>query len=269
MAFEKKTIDLGAGTIPYFVGGPSGRDEGRPLVYFHPGGGVIFTKVVEQLAEKFQVFAPVFPGFDGTPLLDGVSSIRALAEMCAEFVDKTVGTDDKVDVVGHSFGGWVACWYAALHGDRVDQLVLECPAGFRQPGEGGLSDDPDERLRQLYRYPEKAPPETRTPEEQAGNGAAIGHYYQGQGTGYDEELLGKLKNLDCLTLIVHGTLDTVIPASTARLLKETIPGAYLTFVYDAAHSVEVDQPERMMRVVDAFLQRAEGFLVNWGDEEAA
>jgi hypothetical protein len=32
-------------------------------------------------------------------------------------------------------------------------------------------------------------------------------------------------------------------------------------VWDAAHSIEVDQPERMSAVVESFLERSEAFVV--------
>jgi hypothetical protein len=35
-------------------------------------------------------------------------------------------------------------------------------------------------------------------------------------------------------------------------------------VWDAAHAIEVDQPERMLAVLGSFLERSEGFMVNWG-----
>ena len=262
MTFQKKEIALPQGTIPYYEAG-----QGRPVIYFHPGGGVILTKFHEELAKSYKVYAPVFPGFDGTPLLDGVKTIRDIAGLCAAFIEEVTG-DVKVDAIGHSFGGWVACHYAALAGDKLDQLVLECPAGFRKEGEGGLSTDPEQRQRQLYKYPEKAPKDKRTPAQHEGNIKAIGHYYQNTGTGYDAKLLEQLKGLAALTLIVHGTLDTVIPAATAQRLKDAIPRAYLMYIYDAAHSVEVDQPERMMRAVGPFLERGEAFIVNWDDAAA-
>jgi len=49
-----------------------------------------------------------------------------------------------------------------------------------------------------------------------------------------------------------------------QLLKSRLPRSYLVYVWDAAHAIEVDQPERMLSLVEGFLQRSEGFMVNWG-----
>ena len=52
--------------------------------------------------------------------------------------------------------------------------------------------------------------------------------------------------------------------NSVQLLKSRLPHAYLVYIWDAAHSIEVDQPERMLAVLTSFLQRSEGFMVNWG-----
>jgi pimeloyl-ACP methyl ester carboxylesterase len=80
----------------------------------------------------------------------------------------------------------------------------------------------------------------------------------------DEELLARIPSIDKLTLILHGTADRMIPKESVQLLKSRLPHAYLVYIWDAAHAIEVDQPERMLAVLMSFLQRSEGFMVNWG-----
>jgi hypothetical protein len=50
-------------------------------------------------------------------------------------------------------------------------------------------------------------------------------------------------------------------------LKAKIPTSHLIYVYDAAHAIEVDQPERFLTLVGDFLARGQGFLVNAGTGE--
>jgi pimeloyl-ACP methyl ester carboxylesterase len=254
MNFVEKSVKLATGTLPYRVGG-----SGPAVVYLHSAGGPRISEPIEKLAEKYTIYMPTFPGFDGTPTHDGVTSKRQLAELVSEFIDKEV--KDKVDVIGHSFGGWVGCWLAARHSDKLDALILECPAGFVPEGKGGLSSDPEVLRRQLYAHPERVPPETKPMEHVQGNRKMLGHYSGDGGKPTDETLVAELPKISCLTLILAGNVDGVIPPESGRLLKQRIPRSFLIYVHDAAHNVEIDQPKQFLRVVSDFLQWGEGFLV--------
>jgi len=54
------------------------------------------------------------------------------------------------------------------------------------------------------------------------------------------------------TLLVYGTLGSIVPVETYRILKEKIPRLFLHYVYDAAHTIKVDQPERLAGLVSDF-----------------
>ncbi len=91
---------------------------------------------------------------------------------------------------------------------------------------------------------------------------AFGRY--NGGVMVDEQLLTRLSEVKPRTLIVMAPKDELIPATTGHVLKEKIPLSHLTYMYDAAHGIENDQPERMLRLVTSFLERGEAFIVNTG-----
>src|SRR5262249_17024668 len=126
--------------------------------------------------------------------------------------------------------------------DLVDHLVLECPAGFRTKGHGGRPSSPEELRKLLFLHPEKVPPEEKPAEVEAANRRMLAHYAYSPDT--DEELLARLPSIDKLTLILHGTADRMIPKESVQLLKSRLPHAFLVYIWDAAHAIEVDQPER-------------------------
>jgi len=252
---QPSRISLSSGELAYYAAG-----EGRPVVYLHPAGGVRWTKVQDELAGSFKPLVPIAPGFDGMPAHSSVRSMKALAGLVAEFIEKTVG--GPCDVIGCSFGGYLAAWLAAQRPDLVDHLVLECPAGFRPKGHGGRPSSPEELRKLLFLHPEKLPPEEKTAEMEAANRRMLSQYDYSPDT--DEELLARIPAIDKLTLILHGTADRMIPKESVQLLKGRLPHAYLVYIWDAAHAIEVDQPERMLAVLTSFLQRSEGFMVNWG-----
>ena len=259
MEFEQKTAKLDAGELRYRVAG-----EGSPLLYLHGASGWVRTRAQELLAESHRLFIPTQPGIDGGDYLDGVDSMTGLAALNAEFVRSEIG--DSCDVVGHSFGGWLAAWFAVTQGDLVGQLVLQCPAGIRPGGKGGLSDDPEELFRTLYVHPEKRLPDERAPEAAGDNRKRVRHYTGG--VPLDEELVARLGEIEALTLVLHGTAEEIIPIETCRILKENIGRAYISYMYDAAHNIEVDQPERFAGIVADFLARGEAFIVNQANDAA-
>jgi len=219
---------------------------------------VRWTRVLEGLAKSFALHVPVMPGFDGTSAHGAVKSMQGLAKLMGEFIDKVIG--DTSDVMGCSFGGCVALWLAAERPDRVDHLVLECPAVFRSKGPRPADAEALKKL--LFLHPEKLPPESKPAEQEVANRRMPPHYRAPDDP--DSELLAKAASIDKLTLILHGTADRMIPKESVQLLKSRLPRSYLVYVWDAAHAIEVDQPERMLSLVEGFLQRSEGFMVNWG-----
>lgn len=251
--FERMTARLPAGEIPYRVAG-----AGPPVLYLHAAGGARTTPGLALLARNRRIHMPIIPGFDDTPILPSVSTMRDIASLGAEFIETVIG--EPADVIGQSFGGWAAPWLALEHAGAVGLLVLECPAGFRPTGHPPPSRDPELRLRQMFAHPERRPPETRSDETLARNREML-HRYHGAET-RDDALIDRLGEIEALTLVLLGTKDGRMPRECVQLLKDRLPRAFLIYVYDAAHSIETDQPERFANLVGDFLHRGETFLVN-------
>jgi len=101
--------------------------EGMPVVFAHGWalGQHSYKAVLHRLAEQgCQVFAPALPGFGGTPGLPQRDfHLAGYAAWLEEFI-RAVGVQEKVVVVGHSFGGGVGIRLAFDHPDVVRSLVL-------------------------------------------------------------------------------------------------------------------------------------------------
>jgi pimeloyl-ACP methyl ester carboxylesterase len=48
-----------------------------------------------------------------------------------------------------------------------------------------------------------------------------------------------------------------------QLLKSRLRRAFLVYVWDAAHNIEVDQPGRVAALVQSFLERSDAFVVSY------
>jgi pimeloyl-ACP methyl ester carboxylesterase len=260
MEFARKDIKLASGNVTYFVAG-----SGQPLLYLHPAGGIAVSKPLEVLTERHMLYMPLTPGFDGTQPHPGVTAMEGLADLAAGFIDAVIGK--RCDVFGASFGGWEALWLAVKHGALVDHLVLGAPAGVPAGGKGGLPTDPAETRRKLFAYPDRAPPVTKPVEQLQGNRRMLDHY--GAASLADDKLPARVAEIKAPTLILMGTKDEIIPRETGQFLKAHIASSHLAYVYDAAHVVDSDQPERFLRIVGSFLERGDAYIVNWGSSAAS
>ena len=259
VTFTERDIALSAGTLRVREAG-----SGRALLHLHSAAGPRVSPVVEALSVRHRLICPVAPGMDGTAAIASVNSVIALADLYAELIQKEGGGD--CDVMGESFGGYVALWLAVRHPGLIDHLVLEGPAGVRVDGKGGWqAGDPATRQRLLYARPDRAPAETRSAETQAANRKTIDGYIKG--LAFDAALAARLGEIKARTLIVMGYKEEVIPVEAGHLLKAKIPQSHLTYIFGAAHAVEFDQPKLVGTLVADFLERGESFLVR--DPQAA
>jgi pimeloyl-ACP methyl ester carboxylesterase len=119
--------------VRVFRGGPDGSATPGsgvpPLVWLHPATGVgADDPVVAALAERFDVYAPLAPGFADIAELDDIRDVHELAMLYDDLLE-VLGLD-AVACAGHSFGGMVAAELAAHHPRRVARLVLVAPVGL-------------------------------------------------------------------------------------------------------------------------------------------
>ncbi len=209
-------VRLSSGELTYLSAG-----SGRPLLYLHPAGGVRRSKVLEGLAQSCALYVPVFPGFEGTPLHQGIDTRQALARLVAEFHASVVKT--RCDLMGWSFGGCVALWLALQRPELVERLVLECPAGIISI---------DQRIKRVNRV-------------------LLEHY--GAEDGKDEALVARVAQIGHAALILQGADDGTIPPASAELLSGLLRKASLVIIEGAGHDLEVDQPARVLAAAREFL----------------
>jgi pimeloyl-ACP methyl ester carboxylesterase len=97
--------------------------DGRPMVLLHGGlgSGEMFGPTLDRLAERHQVIVVDLQGHGRTADIDRPLDPRRMAEDIAALIDH-LGLDQP-DLVGYSFGGWVALHTAAKHPAKVGRLV--------------------------------------------------------------------------------------------------------------------------------------------------
>lgn len=118
------TIRPGIAPVHYFRGG-----SGEPLLYLHHIAGMQgWEPAMAELASRFDVIAPYHPGWGPSEGLDQVKTGLDLVVHSMDFLDHL--EIERVNVLGHSVGAWIAAEMAAIRPDRVKRLVLANPDGI-------------------------------------------------------------------------------------------------------------------------------------------
>jgi proline iminopeptidase len=190
---------------------------------------------------------------------------------------------ERLLLVGHSWGGMLAMAYAVAHPDRVDRLVLISSGGPTMEFGQWFGDNINARLRpedleaQSYWQAAAKTGVDRDKAALEGVKAIVPGYFfdRKKGLAYAMTIqegalhqdtsgllfadLGKqydlragLKKIDRPVLIVHGHQDP-IGDKTPEDIHALIPGSTLAYINKCGHFPWVEQPEEFRRIVGEFL----------------
>ncbi len=260
--------------------------SGEPIVVLHGGPGFDhrqFLPYIWELAERHKVIL-----FDqrGTGLSSG--PIDATSISIDSFIADIEGVREafgieKMNLLGHSWGGILAMHYGIRHPENLRSLILcSTAASFESFGEmretyeanrlpddaallqeiyssdGFQNGDPQavEEFWRVYFKPYFADQQLvskldlRFEENSIKNGNAVaGHILESIG---DFELHEDLKAIRCPTLVIHGDADPM-PFKYGEMIHESIDGSQLVIVEGVGHWLFVDGTETFTSSVLDFL----------------
>ena len=235
--------------------------DGPPLVWLHGVDGIQpGHPIVDALADRYSVVAPLAPGFDDLADVEDVDDVHDLAI----HYDDVLGALGLagVPMVGHSIGGMIAAELAAHFPQRVGRLVLLAPLGLWRD---------DEPVADMFavRFPElpdllfadRAVAERVLP----GTAAELDvetHVRRAQAMTTvakftwpipDNGLRRRLYRIAAPTLVVFGELDALVPASYADDFVAGISNARKVVIPGAGHMVPVERPAEVLAATLEFL----------------
>jgi proline iminopeptidase len=186
---------------------------------------------------------------------------------------------DRVAVLGDSYGGMIAMAYAAAHAEHVARLILSdsaapswkglvhlLPQVFPDREELGereakrLAADPEaaaqaglvNHMRMMF-YSTDLRDTYLAHMGDLGFVPAVGQAVQQATENLD--LTAKLAGFHFPALVVTGRYDMNVAPLTAWRMAHAIPGAQLVFFEKSGHLPAYEEPDKYLRILEAFLKR--------------
>jgi pimeloyl-ACP methyl ester carboxylesterase len=221
------------------------------------------------------------PGFGGSDSLGHAVSLDEAAKAVVDALD-AVGAE-RVDLVGHSMGGFLALHLAAAHSERVSSLTVICGAY------AGIVDVVNAPFRTLLQAPRttliylgltglartgrlgdallRASARTgvlrltmsglaahplRVPGSilqalAAGNRPRSFLYAQATGAGYDYRAVWS--GITVPVRAIFGAADALVSRRDAEVLSSALPGAEIVYLEEAGHLAPMEQPDEVLRLL--------------------
>jgi pimeloyl-ACP methyl ester carboxylesterase len=225
-----------------------------------PWGLRIDADFIERLGQNNTVYAPMHPGTTpGDPeAIHELADLYDLVVYYAELFDRLdIGS---VPVIGHSFGGMLACEIALASMSRVGQLVLIDPVGLWRddlPVRNWMVLPDAERRSTLFADPDGEAarrffslPDVDAQADFIWSQACTGKFVWPIP---DKGLKKRIHRITAPTLIVWGTHDRVIPSPYATEFANSIAGSRVELVDGAGHLAHLEQPDVVAGLVRRFL----------------
>jgi pimeloyl-ACP methyl ester carboxylesterase len=242
--------------------GPVPRGSERAIVFLH-GFHTLDpnARFLELLSRRASVLAPSHPGFGASPRPDGFETVYDLVHFYRAFLDGL--PDDKVTLIGASFGGWLAAEIAASCPHRLDRLVLVDALGIKL-GDRETPDildvfntHPDTVRRLSWHDPRRSAPDFDALSDEAltrhaRNWEAL-CLYGWEPYMYNPRLTRWLGRIGIPTLVLWGESDGVVKPAYGRAYASLIPGARFALIDGAGHHPELERPDALADRVFEFL----------------
>ncbi len=239
--------------------------SGPPLVYLHAAGGPIWDPFVEGLCGRYTVYAPHHPG-TGETARDSIYAVESLWDLLLIYEElfDALGLG-AVPVIGTSFGGMMACEFAAHRPERVSKMVLLDPVGLWRddaPVAPYMLMPPDKLVATLYKHLDSPPVQAalKMPDDPKQVAVITADLVWALGaTGKfvwpipDKGLKKRLHRVKAPTLIVWGEDDALISVVYAKEFAARIPGARVEIIEDCGHVPQVERLDVLEPLVRKFL----------------
>ena len=260
--------------------------SGAPIVFLSGGPGFevdYMIPVAEFMPASYQRIFYEQRGTGRSKVATMTAANMTIAHVVADLDALRIHLkQDRLFLVGHSWGGMLAMAYAAAHPDRIDRMILIGPGGPTLEFTEWFNDNIHMRLRsedvEAERYWSEAPKRGVNPDKAAleqVRAITPGYFFdRTKGLAFASQLPDRtltlqvntllfgdmakgydsrpgLRQLDRPVLIVQGHQDPV-GDKTAEDIHAAIKSSTLTYVNQCGHFPWLEQPDEFRRILAEF-----------------
>jgi pimeloyl-ACP methyl ester carboxylesterase len=263
--FKRQAVSAGGFELSYLVGGDE--DTMDPVLFLHGLGGAGKWEACHMaLGTAALTYLPQLPGWREGQAPDSLPSVKDYARLTVDLMDAL--ELERVTLVGHSIGGWIALWVAALEPTRVNRMILSDALGLDVPSAPAPSlADLDEESFAKAVFAKLGLIATAQPDgfgaewENVRRGPEFERQWKGRGLvagltesgSADAELTGMLPSIQADTLLVWGRQDGLSPLEHGEALRAALPNSRLDLIDGCGHLPMAEKPETFNRMVRDFL----------------
>jgi pimeloyl-ACP methyl ester carboxylesterase len=251
-------------------------DKDKPIhiLFIHGLGSssIVWRDIPQALSENFHTIAVDLIGFGGSDKPDVDYTIGYFSYFIKSFLNQIrIRNSDKIVIIGHSLGGYIAADYAIENKEQIEKLVLIDSSGMlNQPTtlleqylNAATETDPSLRRIKLIKVFESllAQPFRLLPilvdwfisviERPGAKHAFESAFKNSTTTSISPERLEELKSIP--SLIIWGENDNLIPTNHINKFKEILTNAEIAIIADAGHSPFVEKTAIVYHKILSFL----------------
>lgn len=232
--------------------------HGPKVLVLHDEWGIRADEEMWQLlSERYEIIAPIAPGFETTPTSPTIRTVHDLALLYNALLEKI--TDDPVMIIGISFGAWVALEMAVMNRLRIAHLALLGPVGLRfgPPEQRNFADlfalsDP-QLGSTLYLNPDVA----RIATNESSREDAVAWTHNREATAlfgwepylYTPGMQRWTEHLELPTTIVYGSEDRFVMSGYYEQFAASLPESSLVEIPKSGHFPHLDAPQSTVEVL--------------------
>ncbi len=282
--FEEGTKKVNGAELYYKIMG-----SGEPIVILHGGPGLEHTYFLPQMGELAENYKLIF--YDQRTSGGSISSTDSSSITLGNFVEDLEGIRkafdlDKMNLLGHSWGGMLAMFYATKYPENLNSLMLISSGGARSDcwndfiqninhnrttkdslalanleATEELKNNNIAALQNYYKIFFKAYFYNQTfgdsltmkfSKTTAKNMSLIDSKPLGQVL-YNYNILEQLSVIECSTIIIHGEADPV-PLKYAEEIHNNIVNSELIPLKQCGHFPFIETPTEFFRLIRDFME---------------